>query len=201
MDPLSLSALFLAALINAAIPGPVMFLVVARAAEGGLRGGAMTALGALGAVALLLAVVWAVMLGVMQLGPQAFAVLKVAGVAVLVLLGLRMLTASSRPGAVRVRRRGLGDLATAAVLVLSNPVNLVFFLALLPQFVTVAAMTGPRMAFVGALVLVASAIPVMAAALIGIWQARIAPRSTLWAVRAGGAAMLGFAGLVATTAI
>ncbi len=201
MDPLALSALSLAALVNAALPGPVMLLVVARAAEGGLRGGAMTALGALAAVALLLGVVWAVMLGAMQLGPQAFAALKVAGVVVLVLLGLRMLTASARPGPARIRRRGFGDLATAAALVLSNPVNLVFFLALVPQFVTVEAMTGARMAFVGALVLTASAIPVVAAILIGLWQARIAPRSTLWAVRAGGAAMLGFAGLVATTAI
>ena len=47
----------------------------------------------------------------------------------------------------------------------------------------------------------ASAIPVTVAILIGVWQARIAPRGTLWAVRAGGVAMLGFAGLVAGSAV
>lgn len=201
MDPIALIALFLAALVNAAIPGPVLFLVAARAAQGGLRRGATTGLGAMVAVSLLLAIVWLVMMGALELGSQVFAMLRVAGVAVLVVLGLMMLTASPSQRQVRTEGGRPADLASGVVLVLSNPVNLIFFLALVPQFVGQHAVAFLQMALVVALVLFASAIPVTVAILIGVWQARVAPRGTHWAVRAGGVAMLGFAGLVAGSAV
>jgi threonine/homoserine/homoserine lactone efflux protein len=91
--------LFLAALINAAIPGPILLLVMARAAGGGLRSGLRTALGGALAVALLLAAVWALLFGAWQLGSGLVSALKITGIGVLTILGLRMLRAIPSPGA------------------------------------------------------------------------------------------------------
>ncbi|MGY6696446.1 MAG: LysE family translocator [Roseinatronobacter sp.] len=200
MDPLAYSALFLAALLNAALPGPVMFLIVANAAERGLRSGTVTALGALMAFLLKLGIIWPVLQGAMELGHRFLSAVQIAGVGVLVILGLYMLTRPAGSAPARIQRTGMGDMASGAVLVLLNPVNLVFYLALLPQFVVAGQVSGRQMGTIIALVMLASSIPIAIAVLLGLWQARFAPKSTVWAIRAGGVAMLGFAGLVASGA-
>ncbi len=198
MESLALSALFLAAMVNAAIPGPAVLLVVARAAEKGMHGGVLAGIGGLSAGALLLATVWAVMLGALELGPQVYEAMRWVGIAVLVVLGVHMLRAARSAGIARPRS-GPGDFAAGATLVLSNPVNLVFFLALVPQFVDPSALDARLMMVTSGLVLLGSAVPLVVAAFLGATQARLAPQRGHWVVRGGGVAMLGFAGLVAVT--
>jgi threonine/homoserine/homoserine lactone efflux protein len=201
MDPLALSALFVAALINAAIPGPILLLVLARAAAGGMWGGVRTASGGVVAVALLVALVWTVILGAVTLGPQIFSFMKIAGIGVLLMLGLKLLRAPACDGCTESPALATGDMFEGLAVAMLSPFNLIFFLALLPQFVSPVTLNVDRMLLVSVVLIVASALPLAAAVLIGSWQARVAPWSTLWAVRAGGAAMLGFAGLVAVTSV
>jgi threonine/homoserine/homoserine lactone efflux protein len=165
--------LFLAALINAAIPGPILLLVMARAAGGGLRSGLRTALGGALAVALLLAAVWALLFGAWQLGSGLVSALKITGIGVLTILGLRMLRAIPSPGAPLPTRAAASDLGAGLAIGLFSPFNLVFFLVLLPQFATPATMTPVGIALASALVLLGSVLPLGAAAAVGAGQGRL----------------------------
>jgi len=193
--------LFLAALINASVPGPVLLLVVARAGRRGAGAGLAAALGATLAVALILALVWTVLLGAVQLAPEIFATLKLAGIGLLLWLGLRMLREAGVPHPAQPPRPHLGDIGAGLALGLSSPVNLVFLLALLPQFVDPAALSVDRALSASALVLVGTAIPKLLATMVVTLQSSRAQLAPAWLVRAGGLALLGFAGLAAATPV
>ena len=197
MDPLALSALFLAALVNAAIPGPVLLLVIARAGRRGAGAGLAVSLGATLAVAILLGVVWMVLLGAVQMAPQILATLKLAGIVLLVWLGLRMLHEAGVPHPGHAPRLHLGNVAAGLALGLSSPFNLIFLLALLPQAVAPAALTVERAVLASALVLLGTAIPKLLATMIVTLHTRRTPVPSAWLARAGGLALLGFAGFAA----
>ena len=192
-------ALYFAALIKAAIPGPVLFLVLARAAGGGLASGLRTALGGILAVAVLLAGIWTILLGAWHLGDGVAVFLRMAGIGVLAALGLRMLRASPPPGEARPARAAASDLGAGLAVGLFNPFNLVFFLVLLPQFVPLSALTPAGIALASALVLLGSILPLGTVAIVGAGQARLSLRGARWMVRGGGLTLLGFAGLAAAT--
>lgn len=204
MDVIALSALFLASLVKASIPGPVLLLVLARASQGGLTTGAAAALGATLAVGLLLALVAGVMLGALSLGAPAFAAMKLAGIAVLTILGIRMLaTTTSKPAGDAAVAGNNGQVAgfTAGLAVgLASPFNLIFFLALLPQFVDPASLTTNCLVLAAGLVLLGLVVPKVCALCLGAAQLRLAPQAAPWVVRGGGVAMIGFAGLVTVSA-
>lgn len=136
-----LSAFLVASLVLAVTPGPGVLYIVTRSVVQGRRAGlasvAGVALGNLGnacAAALGLAALFAV-------SSLAFAIVKYAGAAYLVWLGLRMLRGTretSPPGAAdvvplaRLFRDGF-------VVALLNPKTTVFFAAFLPQFLDASA--------------------------------------------------------------
>jgi threonine/homoserine/homoserine lactone efflux protein len=136
-DLTRLGLFFAAALVLAATPGPGMLYVLARSISGGLRAGLAssggTAIGglchvttaALGLSALLAA------------SSAAFTVVKLAGAAYLIYLGLRTLlshddaeiTTAASAGSTR---RAFGQ---GIVTELLNPKTALFFLAFVPQFI------------------------------------------------------------------
>lgn len=189
--------LFVASLVNAAIPGPSLLLVVARTARGGLRAGLDAAIGATLAVAMLLAVVIAVVFGALRVGEPAFTAMKLCGVALLTIFGVQMLRASigaKNPDSVYSRH---GDLLAGFSVGVTSPFNLLFFLALIPQFIDVSTLTRQSLALVVGLVLLGSAIPVAVVALLAAWQMRLAPGGAVWVTRASGTMLLVFAALSA----
>ena len=201
MDSSALIALFIAASVNAAIPGPSFMLVVARAARGGRRGGYAAMLGTKAAVGVLLLVVWAVMVGTLELGEPLLGLMKFAGVVVLAILGFSMLRTDAVPHPGQ-RTTAIGsDFAAGLLTGLSSPFNLIFFLALLPQFIDPTRLDTTSMAIASGAVLLGSALPVAVAATVAAGHAQIAPRGAVWVVRAGGAALLGFSGLAAFTGV
>ena len=136
-------ALFVAATVALlVVPGPTVLYIVARTLEGGRRAGLASAVGAhLGT----LVHVAAAAVGVSALvvsSATAFAAVKYAGAAYLVVLGLRRLlgrgvtAARDEPPAARSTR---ALLAHGAVVNVLNPKTALFFLAFLPQFVDPAA--------------------------------------------------------------
>jgi threonine/homoserine/homoserine lactone efflux protein len=124
-------------------PGPDTLYVLARAGAGGTRAGVASAFGiAAGSVAHTLAAALGLS-AILASSALAFTLVKFAGAAYLVWLGLRMLLARAQPGAARaVALRG--DAVAAAfrqglATNVLNPKVALFFLAFLPQFVDAAA--------------------------------------------------------------
>lgn len=117
-------------------PGPDMLYVIARAAGQGRSAGIVSALGiAAGCVVHTLLVACGVA-GLLRTAPAAFEVIKYAGAAYLIYLGVRALTARRRAEAdPRVAPSGLGRVFVQGALTnLLNPKVALFFLAFLPQF-------------------------------------------------------------------
>ena len=139
MPAASTFALFLVAAVTLlAIPGPAVLYVVGRSIEGGRRAGLVSVLG-IGTGTLFH--VAAAAIGVSSLlvaSATAFDVVRYAGAAYLIALGLRRLLTRPRPVAAE-RDEGGGSLHRlflhGVVVNVLNPKTALFFFALLPQFV------------------------------------------------------------------
>jgi homoserine/homoserine lactone efflux protein len=115
-------------------PGPAVLLVVSAAMRHGLRAGLGASLGILTANAFYFAVSAAGVAAALVASREVFLVLKWAGAAYLVVLGLRMLFRPARSGPPASRARLGRAFAHGVVVQGANPKVLVFFVALLPQF-------------------------------------------------------------------
>jgi threonine/homoserine/homoserine lactone efflux protein len=154
MNTSTLLAFALVALVTVVTPGPTVLLALNNGSRHGLR---IAAMGILGAVLSDFVLIAAVALGLGALlaaSELAFSVLKWLGVAYLAFLGLQLLrprrqtAPMERAGLEAVRERVPGGpravfLKSLAV-ALSNPKGLLFFSALLPQFVDPAALQWPQ---------------------------------------------------------
>jgi threonine/homoserine/homoserine lactone efflux protein len=135
-DASTLAVFVGAALALLLVPGPAVLYIVARSIDQGRAAGLVSVLGVhLGS----LVHVAAAAIGLSSLivsSAVAFSVVKYAGAAYLVYLGVRALLSREEPGEVEVwaaPRRSL--LRQGAVVNILNPKTALFFLAFLPQFV------------------------------------------------------------------
>jgi len=136
-DPSTLALFMLASLALAVVPGPAVLYIVAQSIDQGRSAGLVSALG-IGTGGLVHVV--AATIGLSSLlasSATAFTIVKYAGAAYLIVLGVRRLLTreqvddeSTRPP--RARRRIYRDGVIVNVL---NPKTALFFLAFLPQFV------------------------------------------------------------------
>lgn len=148
IDPALYAAFALATAILILIPGPVVALIVSNSVAYGTRFGFLTILGS--ALAMLLHMI------VLSFGMSAalgalgdwFEVLRWAGVAYLVWLGVQAL----RAPAVDLTKIRAQPKATRAIVLrgflvaLSNPKSLAFYGAFFPQFISPALPPGPQLA-------------------------------------------------------
>lgn len=187
----------LASLLLIVTPGQDMVLVMSRSIAQGPRAGIATAAGVgtglLGHTLLATAGLGAVLAASETL----FTVLKLAGAAYLVWMGIALLR--TREAALPLDAapaRGLGRLfADGALSNLSNPKIAIFYFAFLPQFVVPGAgrpaMTVFALGAAFAALTVAVKAPVgLAAGLLSGWLRR-RPRALLWLYRCSGAALVG----------
>lgn len=127
-----------AATLLAVAPGPGMLYVLARTLAGGRREGILSSLGTfLGGLVHVVAAATGLSL-VLATSAAAFAVVKYAGAAYLVYLGIRMIISARRDAelslpANAVRRNPFWQGIATEVL---NPKTALFFLAFIPQFVS-----------------------------------------------------------------
>ena len=153
MPPLSSMLLFMgAALALLLVPGPAVLYITTRSMTQGRRAGLVSALGvAAGSTVHVLAAA----LGLSALlasSALAFSVVKYAGAAYLVYLGVRrIVTREPAQPAAETPRASLSSLFRQGVLVnLLNPKTALFFLAFLPQFVDPArGATAAQVVFLG----------------------------------------------------
>ncbi|WP_217182718.1 LysE family translocator [Streptomyces sp. AC495_CC817] len=153
----TLTAFVVAAFIMVAIPGPTVLFTIGRAMALGRFGGFLSIIGtAVGSLVLVVAVA----LGVGTVIAQSvvlFTVVKVLGAGYLVFLGIQAIrhrkdAAGAVTGAPH-RRSGPRLLVEGFVVGLTNPKSIAFFLAILPQFVSLHGGSVPLQLFVlGAIV-------------------------------------------------
>jgi threonine/homoserine/homoserine lactone efflux protein len=127
-----------AATLLAMAPGPGMLYVLSRTLAGGRREGILSSLGTfLGGLVHVVAAATGLSL-VLATSAAAFAVVKYAGAAYLVYLGVRMIISAQRdaeisiPANVVLRNPFWQGIATEVL----NPKTALFFLAFIPQFVS-----------------------------------------------------------------
>jgi threonine/homoserine/homoserine lactone efflux protein len=197
MDTIALIALFAAAAANSAVPGPCIVLTLSRSAVEGIAAGLRVTFGIALADLTLLAVAWAAIFGAVTLSESFFAALKTAGIVAIALIALALLRDPPAASGTPPSRRTLGPVTAGLWLGLASPLNLVFMLALLPQFRDAGGATAGTAALVTGVVLLGSARPLAAASALGAGALRRAPGGGRWIGGAGGIALLGFAGLAA----
>ncbi len=128
-----------AALILAVTPGPGIFYVLARSLAGGRREGLLSAVGTLaGGLAHVAAAAFGLS-AVLAASALAFNVVRYAGAAYLVWLGIGMIRRRNEEGADTVAFSGArrNPLVQGVVTEVLNPKTALFFLSFIPQFVSV----------------------------------------------------------------
>lgn len=175
-----------AALTLLVIPGPAVLYIVGRSIEQGRRAGLISVLGIHTAT---LVHIFAAVVGlsaVLASSALAFAIVKYAGAAYLVWLGLRKLFSRNVPRGeafIAAPRKGRRLFREGFLVNLLNPKTALFFLAFLPQFVDLSrgyialqiAILGFLFALLG---LVSDSAYAMASGAAGEWL----KRSSLWLI-------------------
>lgn len=131
MDTILVFGLAGAAAVNSAVPGPCILVASSRAATDGLWSGFRVTFGIALSDVILLALVWTMILGVLTLPGATQEILRLGGLALLVILALAMLAAclfsarvlrTGRQMARRVSRLCGGALLGFAALTAAMPV-------------------------------------------------------------------------------
>jgi threonine/homoserine/homoserine lactone efflux protein len=145
MNPTLFTVLFCATAINAALPGPCTILTASRSAVAGQASGVRITLGVLSANLVLVTITLVVMHGALTISDQAFGAMKWGGIAMLFAMAARMLLSkSANDGPATCASHSLSEIGAGLMVGLSSPYNLVFLLALLPQFVRPRSASLPR---------------------------------------------------------
>jgi homoserine/homoserine lactone efflux protein len=191
--------LYLAAWTLVALsPGPAVLFAMSQAARHGLPGAAAGTGGILlghlvcfGFVAMGLAALLASVSGAMT-------ALRLAGAAYLVYLGVRMILAKPQPvpsvTAAAPKPRAHGIMLQGLLVQLTNPKNLMFVLAFLPQFISADRPLLPQLAIMLTITVLIDGIVLLAYALLAARGARALKGSRLvtWLERGFGTALVAF---------
>ena len=197
MDPVVALGLVAAAAASSAAPGPCILLASCRSATDGLQSGLRVTLGIAASKILLLACSWGVILGMVRFGESAQNAFRLGGIALLMGLALTMLYARPVPlmGALALGKWRLGDGALGLAVGLSSPLNLIFILALLPQFVPLGQLDPGMVGAASAAVLLGGMLPLLAACVFSARLLASRPETMRHLTRLCGGAILCFAGL------
>ncbi|HEY3684463.1 MAG TPA: LysE family translocator [Streptosporangiaceae bacterium] len=138
--PHTLAVFTLAALALVLVPGPNVLYITARSVAEGRRSGVVSALGVETGTLVHVAVAAVGLSYLIAASEVAFSVVKYTGAAYLIFLGVRTLLARDAGEAEAAAPRGLRRVYMEGLVVnVFNPKVILFFLALLPQFVDRAA--------------------------------------------------------------
>lgn len=137
----NLPVFFTAVLLLALVPGPAVALLIRRCSLGGFSAGAPVVIGLEAGLYLWALAAGAGLAALVATSQTAYAVLRVIGAAVLVVLGVQALLAARRsdPPAVTplplIPRGSAGGFSVGLVTNLANPKVAVFMFAFYPQFI------------------------------------------------------------------
>jgi homoserine/homoserine lactone efflux protein len=199
--------LYLAAWTLVALsPGPAVLFAMSQAARYGMRGATAGTAGLLlGHFVCFLLVAFG-LAALLASVTGAMTAIRIAGAIYLMYLGARMISSKPRGAAglpVAAERKARGGIALQGLLVqLTNPKNLLFVLALLPQFIAPDRPLLPQLGIMLTVTVVIDAICLLAYAQIAARGARALKRSRviLWVERTFGAALIFFGVRLLTSA-
>ncbi len=198
----TLSAFIALEIVLCLIPGPAVLCVIGATLAGRSRAGFATAAGILTGNTAYFVICGLGVVSVIAASHQAFVVIKWCGAAYLAYLGIRALiarppgTAQTAPDVSKVTVRGW---ASGTVVQLSNPKALVFFAAILPQFIDPRTSLLPQIIILGiaGLAVELCVLSAYIAAADRISKHGFDGRRQIMAQRVGGAFLLGVAAAVA----
>jgi threonine/homoserine/homoserine lactone efflux protein len=207
--PSQLIAFVFASILFIQVPGPSLLFTIGRAMTVGRRDALLSAVGnGVGVFGQVMAL--AIGLGALvAASATAFTVLKLAGAAYVVYLGVQAIRHRGDARLAMARMSGTprassawGSIRTGVVVGVTNPKTLVFFAAFLPQFIDASAPAAPQLLALGALfcamAIVSDGCWVVVASRARDWFAR-KPRRLDHLSAAGGAMMIGLGATLATT--
>lgn len=125
-------------LVAIVVPGPTNTLILANGMRHGVRAGLLNVAGTQAGLALMIAVAGVGLTSAIEAAGHWFEWIKLIGAAYLVWIGVQMIRGAGRPGddGMHVARLPRGGFFLQGLIVcLGNPKQLLFFGALLPQFV------------------------------------------------------------------
>jgi homoserine/homoserine lactone efflux protein len=125
-------------------PGPIVTLVVTTAARRGARAGLMTVAGATTGNALLLACIAFGLSWILQSSAQIFEVLRWAGAAYLIWLGIQAWRHAGAP-ADEIAPNHHVHASRGFIVAITNPKSIAFFTAFLPQFIDASLPVGRQL--------------------------------------------------------
>lgn len=135
LDLTTLIAYFSAALLLAVMPGPGILYVLARSLRGGRREGVLSSLGtAIGGSVHVLAAAFGLS-AILAASSVAFSIVKYAGAAYLIYLGIKMLLEKLETGTSNETHTVGNPFTQGIITEMLNPKTALFFLSFIPQFV------------------------------------------------------------------
>jgi homoserine/homoserine lactone efflux protein len=175
------------------IPGPTNALILANGMRFGVRAGLLNVAGTQAGVGLMILTVAVGLTSVVSVVGHWFEWIKLAGAVYLIILGIQLFrSAGSIAGAPQAASPRAGFFVQGLVVSLSNPKQLLFFGALLPQFLDPAAGQGLQIAIFGGTAMALAALSDGAYALIsGHIAGRVDPRRVRSLSRIGGVSLIG----------
>jgi homoserine/homoserine lactone efflux protein len=169
-------------------PGPIVTLVIATGASQGVRAALLTVAGTTLGNALLISAIALGLSWVLANAAMLFELLRWAGAAYLIWLGIQAWRNAGRSGAL-APPRGRESFRRGILVALSNPKTIAFFTAFLPQFIDPALPAGRQLA-------VMCVVSVLLAALSDCAWAVAAGLGRAWFMKPARAKLLGrFAGV------
>ena len=175
------------------IPGPTNALILANGMRHGVRAGLLNVAGTQVGVGLMIVTVAIGLTSIVSVVGHWCEWLKLAGAVYLIILGIQLFrSAGSAAVATAVKAPRTGFFVQGLVVSLSNPKQLLFFGALLPQFLDPAGNRFVQIAILGGTAMVLAALSDSAYALVsGRVAGRIDPKRVRAASRIGGACLIG----------
>ncbi|MEL6169871.1 MAG: LysE family translocator [Pseudomonadota bacterium] len=182
-------------------PGPSQLLMLTNSGVHGFRRSIATAAGDLSANALQMLAAGLGLATLLAASATALTVIKWAGVAYLVWLGIRMIRRAKPDNPVEPEHRNMASLRTlwmqGFLTSAANPKAVVFFAALFPQFIAADAAFWPQFLILSATYIVLDGMFLSAYGVGSSWVARrFRGRARVWIERIGGGFMIGAAVLL-----
>jgi homoserine/homoserine lactone efflux protein len=184
--------LFIAAeLIFSLTPGPTVMMISAYGFRGGLRDALAAICGTQTGNALWYAASVAGLGALVVAWPLAFTAIRLAGAGYLVWLGASEIWVSFRPASDTAPRLTRRPYVQALLTQLGNPKALLFFAALLPQFIDTTRPPMPQYALMFAVTFIGESVILTGYGWLAAAGGRAAPGHAVWRERISGAVLIG----------
>lgn len=154
-DTAFLLSFALASFLIVIVPGPTVTVIIANSLKHGARAGLLNVLGTQIGLTMMIAILAVGMSAVVSSMGSVFEILRIAGAAYLIWLGIKMWRSDGALGEKEAAVRPMGSFVLQGFIVIwSNPKALLFFGAFIPQFIDPAGSAAMQTVMLGSIFMV-----------------------------------------------